>query len=81
MDGANQLISAGSTGYNYDLEGDRNTGSNQVGPDNQLTTDGTWNYKYDPAGNVTEKDGISNGLVWKYGYDGANRLVSAIGKF
>jgi hypothetical protein len=64
-----------------DLNGNRNTGSNQVGPDNQLTTDGKWNYLYDPAGNEVEKDGVAGGpnagLVWKYGYDNANRLTSA----
>jgi YD repeat-containing protein len=72
-DGANQLINAGGTGYNYDPEGNRNTGSNTVGPDNQLTADANWTYKYDPLGNLVEKDGKTGtqyaGIVWKYGYD------------
>jgi RHS repeat-associated protein len=66
-------ISAGGTSYNYDLTGNRNTGSNQVGPDNQLTADANWTYKYDPAGNLAEKDGKAGtqyaNIVWKYGYD------------
>jgi RHS repeat-associated protein len=80
-DGANQLTSAGSSNYNYDLTGNRNTGANQVGPDNQLVADANWTYKYDPAGKEIEKDGKAGtqyaGIVWKYGFDGADRLVSA----
>jgi RHS repeat-associated protein len=52
-----------------------------TGPDNQLTTDGTWNYKYDNAGNVIEKDGAAGGSMagytWKYAFDNANRLTVA----
>ena len=46
----------------------------QTGADNELLSDGTWNYVYDPAGNIIEKGGISNGLVW---YDNQNHLLTA----
>ena len=53
-----------------------------VGPDNQLLSDGTWDYTYDAEGNVIQKVGVSGGadagLTWTYGYDNANHMTSAV---
>jgi RHS repeat-associated protein len=51
--------------------------SRQVGAGNELQSDGVWNFKYDPVGNLIEKDGLSNGLIWKYTWDDANHLLTA----
>jgi RHS repeat-associated protein len=74
-----RLTSAGGQTYSYDSAGNRNSAQYQIDAANQYDTDGNWNYIYDAAGNVAEKDGIgaNAGFVWKYGYDGYERLISA----
>ena len=42
----------------YDANGNRDTGGTTVGVDNELSTDGTWNYTYDNDGNLTEKTSV-----------------------
>jgi RHS repeat-associated protein len=83
-DSSGQLTSFTGTNLSYDANGDRtqmNTGlgtTNYTGAGaNQIASDGTWNFKYDPEGNLVEKDGISNGLTWKYGFDNLDHLLSA----
>jgi RHS repeat-associated protein len=53
----------------------------QTAADNQIKTDGTWNYTYDNVGDVIQKTGVSggsqSGYTWKYAFDNANRLSSA----
>ena len=49
----------------------------QTGADNELLSDGTWNYAYDPAGNMISQVGISNGLAWYYTYDNQNHVLTA----
>ena len=49
----------------------------QTSADNELLSDGTWNYAYDPAGNMISQVGISNGLAWYYTYDNQNRVLTA----
>ena len=46
--------------------------------DNELLSDGTWNYTYDAEGNTVTKVNIATGETWTYGYDLNNRLVSAV---
>ena len=46
--------------------------------DNELLSDGTWNYTYDAEGNTVQKVNISTGETWTYGYDLNNRMVSAV---
>jgi hypothetical protein len=77
-DGSDQLTGAGSVRYTYDANGNRTQGGYQVGPGNEVLSDGVWNYKYDLAGNLVEKDGIGTGLVWQYTWDNANHLLSAV---
>jgi YD repeat-containing protein len=88
-DDTNQLTSANGSGeaaYAYDANGNR-TGTNlSTGGDNQLSSDGMWDYVYDAEGNRVEKHGhlfsnvcvpyYSTSEIWTYGYDNANHLVS-----
>jgi RHS repeat-associated protein len=75
------LTSAGSSNFTFDATGNRTMTGYQTGPDNQLLSDGNWNYKYDPEGNLIEKDGVAGGpyagLTWVYAYNNANTLISA----
>jgi hypothetical protein len=64
--------------YVYDRNGNRVGSGYQVGPGNEVLSNGVWNYKYDLAGNLVEKDGIGTGLVWRYTWDDANHLLSAV---
>ena len=48
-----------------------------IGQDNQILSDGTWNYSYDADGNRIGKVNIADGDAWVYTYDDANRLTSA----
>jgi RHS repeat-associated protein len=64
----------------YDLEGNRtqvNQTSYQTGSNNQLQSDGVWNYTYDAEGNEAKKVNVSSGVAWTYGYDNANHLTVA----
>jgi len=66
--------------YNYDANGNRTSssipGSNYVtGPNNQLLSDGEFNYDYDAEGNQTRKTEIATGNVSEYEYDHRNRLT------
>ncbi len=80
-DPAGQLTAAtlGATAFNYgtyDPAGNRPMPVYQTQAANELTTDGTWNYYYDPEGNLTEQVNIASGITWQYGYDNANELTS-----
>jgi RHS repeat-associated protein len=69
--------SSGTTTYNFDANGNPNNSGDNVGTENQLTTDGTWTYTYDNVGNLTEKSQGPNGLTWMYTYDNRNELLTA----
>ncbi len=71
--------------YDYDSGGNRTDGSYDSTLYNRLTTDGTYDYKYDDEGNVIaryEDTSAGNGLdsgdtnITDYAYDHRNRLVS-----
>ena len=53
-----------------------------IGHGNQLLSDGVWNYTYDADGDLIEKVGLSTGpdknLTWKYTYNTANEMTSAV---
>ena len=76
-DPAGQITSDGTHSYSWDKEGNNAAAGWTTNSGNELSTDGTWNYSYDAAGNETQKTNISNGQVWLYYYDNANRLVKA----
>ena len=51
-----------------------------IGPDNELLSDGTWNYSYDAAGDMVGKVNIADGDTWTYTYDAAHEQISATEK-
>ena len=60
-DSTNQLQSvvSGDVGqeyYQYDANGNRTNANQSIGPNNQLLSDGTYNYAYDAEGNLKLKD-------------------------
>ncbi len=61
--------------FGYNANGVRNTGGSTPGTDNELTTDGTYNYAYDAEGNEISRTQISNGNKTLYTYDYHNRLT------
>jgi YD repeat-containing protein len=42
---------------------------------NQVTSDGTWTYTYDHAGNLATKSNST--YTWTYGYDANEQMTSA----
>ena len=84
-DTAGQLTSATNSGrpdeaYSYDTNGNRNDGSNLIGANNQLLSDGTFDYEYDLEGNLSVKTELSSGEITEYEYDHRNRLIGAVRK-
>jgi YD repeat-containing protein len=57
---------------------DASGGSNTVGTNNRLTSDGTYNYTYDDEGNLTRKTKISDGSYTDYTWEYRNRLTSVV---
>src|SRR5262249_36607321 len=74
-DAANELTSAGTYAYSYDLAGNRTMTGYTTGPGNQQTNDGTYAETYDAAGNLTKRSKGAGAETWTYGYDNKNRLV------
>ena len=73
-----ELIQAGSTTYSLRRQRQPDPDRHVIGPDNELLSDGTWNYTYDAAGNQIGKVNIATGETWTYAYNNANQLVSAV---
>jgi YD repeat-containing protein len=61
--------------YEYDDNGNRINDDYEVGTNNRLTTDGTYDYEYDAEGNRTKKTDISSGDYVTYTWDHRNRLT------
>jgi RHS repeat-associated protein len=78
-DSTGQLTQAGTKTYTWDPNGNP-VETVPPGPDNELLTDGTWNYGYDAVGNMTSKTNIATGETWSFGYDNANHMTSAVDK-
>jgi len=82
-DNTNQLTDADHSGsgpadedYDYDANGNRDSSGFDVDPNNQISTDGTYNYTYDDEGNRLTKTLISTGAKEEYSWDHRNRLLS-----
>jgi RHS repeat-associated protein len=82
-DDTNQLTDADHAGsgppdedYEYDANGNRDSSGFDVDPNNQIATDGTYNYTYDNEGNRATKTLISTGDKEEYTWDHRNRLVT-----
>ena len=79
-DGASQLTAATHSyetneSYSFDATGNRTNTGYSTGANNQLSSDGTYNYLYDNAGNLTKKTTISIGAYVTYTWDYHNRLT------
>ncbi len=61
--------------YSYDSTGNRTNTGYTTGDNNQLTSDGTYNYLYDDEGNRTKKTEISTSDYVEYEWDQRNRLT------
>ncbi len=71
--------------YTYDDNGNRNNGGFVATTNNQLLTDGTYNYAYDFEGNITSRTRITgtegDGSTYRvYEWDNRNRLISVTDK-
>jgi RHS repeat-associated protein len=64
--------------YSYDFNGNRTNTGYVTGPDNELLSDGTYNYAYDADGNRIERTNIATGAVTDYVWDNRDRLVEVI---
>jgi RHS repeat-associated protein len=64
-----------TTNYSWDANG--NNTAYTTTTNNQLQTDGNWNYGYDFEGNVTQKVSTTNQGTWTYTYNFDNRLITA----
>ncbi len=84
-DATDQLLAADHSfqadeALSYDLNGNRTSGGNQVGPQNRLVSDGQFQYAYDTEGNRTRRTSIATGAVTEYEWDHRNRLVRVTDK-
>ncbi len=80
-DNTSQLIAADHTGqtdesYSFDENGNRTMSGYDIDPNNQLASDGVYNYTYDAEGNRLTKTNISTGDKEEYTWDHRNRLVT-----
>jgi RHS repeat-associated protein len=61
--------------YSYDSNGNRANTGYTTGTNNEVTSDGTYDYAYDNEGNLIQKTDISTGAYTTYAYDFHNRLT------
>ncbi len=84
-DNTNQLAGADHSaisdeGYTYDANGNRTNAGYQTGTNNQLFSDGTYNYTYDAEGNLKTRTEIATGKVREFTWDYRNRLTGVTDK-
>jgi RHS repeat-associated protein len=63
--------------FSYDANGNRTNTGYSTTTDNEMTSDGTYNYHYDNQGNIDKKTTISTGTYITYTWDYRNRLTDA----
>jgi RHS repeat-associated protein len=84
-DKTNQLVGSDRTSlpdesYTYDKNGNRTMAGYVTGENNQLLSDGKYNYEYDKEGNLVKQTAIATGKVQEFQWDYHNRLVAVIDK-
>ena len=82
-DDLDQIVGAdydyqGDESYSYDDNGNRTNEGYVTGVNNQLLSDGTYNYEYDGEGNRVKRTEIATGEVTEYQWDYRNRLVGVV---
>ena len=83
FDDTSQLVAAEvenglNEAYEYDLNGNRIGGANNVDANNQLLADGEFSYEYDAEGNLTRKTSVETGGYTLYTFDHRNRMTSGV---
>ncbi|MEB3220007.1 MAG: putative Ig domain-containing protein [Nostocales cyanobacterium 94392] len=82
-DKTNQLTNADRSvladeNYTYDENGNPTGNGFVIGANNQILSNGEFNYSYDNEGNLTSKTNIATGDITTYTYDFRNRLVKVV---
>ena len=82
-DKVNQLTNADKSvladeNYTYDDNGNPTGNGFVIGANNQILSNGEFNYSYDNEGNLTSKTNIATGDIATYTYDFRNRLVKVL---
>jgi RHS repeat-associated protein len=73
-DDTNELTSAGTFSYDYNLNGNRDTGYTTT-TGNRMTNDGVYTYTWDDEGNLTKKSKGASAETWTFAYDNRNQLI------
>ena len=76
-DDTNQVTSAGTYSYDYDLNGNRTMTGYQTDTGNRLINDGVYTYTNDAEGDRTKKSKAANDETWTFGYDHNNQMTWA----
>ena len=66
--------------YTYNANGNRTNTGYTTGTNNQVTSDGTYNYMYDDEGNRISRTKISDSTRVEYTWDHRNRLTDVVFK-
>ena len=66
--------------HTYDATGNRTNTGHTTGGNNELLSDGTYNYAYDANGNRISRTDIASGAATLYTYDDRNRLTQVVFK-
>ena len=80
LTGADYSGTRADESYSYDANGNRTGSGYQVGINNELLSDGAYNYTYDAEGNRSTRTNIVTGAVTEYTWDARNRLIKVTDK-
>ncbi len=75
LTGASGSALPASNSYSYDSNGNRTNPGDTTDTNNELTSDGTYNYSYDADGNLIQQTDIATGDTINYTWDYRNRLT------
>ena len=66
--------------HQWDENGNHAAANFQIGPNNKILSDGTFNYQYDDEGNLVRKTNIATGGSVEFVWDHRNRLIGVINR-
>ena len=78
LTGANYSSSQTDEAYSYDANGNRTNSGYTTGLNNQLLSDGIYNYQYDDEGNRIKRTEVATGKSTEYVWDYRNRLTKVL---
>ena len=76
-DDAGQLTADGASSFSYDGSGNRTNAGSVTAAGNRLTSDGTWTYTHDAAGQLVKKSLGASAETWTYGHDHRSQMTWA----